>query len=289
VVACHVCFFDLISKRKTLVKLEFENKINMVYFCIKQGIVIIEELLNNNNICLHFYNLITGEQLNCFEENVILSSMIVDIKLSIDASRMLIQCANKKWTLSMWSFENKKQLCTTNVIEDEYHSGYTVNGISFYPNDKNKILVIGMCTLITYKIANKRFFIDWKTVLVGNLLSHAWLNSNDVLIGDDAGRILFFNVFIKNFNNDISKTSAYQEPLNSQTKSVNKPTRQVDEFCSQLNELKINKLLRLKNGFLCLVENRYIYIYEKNGSEYDTRCSIKIPVDNCTGRVFFDK
>jgi hypothetical protein len=274
VLAGHVCVFDLNSKRKKFIKLEFENRINMVYFCIKKRLVVIEEFHKSNGFFLRFFNLDTGKPLNYFKDHVM--SSIIDLKFSADATRMLTQCGHKDWTLSIWSFENKKLMCKINVIDCNLQPKHTVTEVSFYPTDKNKILVIGMCTLITYRISNKNLQLEWKMTLCGNLLTHAWLKPTDVLIGDDAGRILLFDIFNKNLNRQIG-----QHVLSDDVNATSAQTDDVYEFCKQLNELKINKLIRFKTQFLCLIENRLIFIYGKNLSgEYVIIHSIKIPLDN---------
>lgn len=249
--------------------------------------LILQEAKNLNKTSdfgkLHFIDYNYGA--NFPKKTVLLEAnfFLLNVSISSDNTKFcLLDQKNTSTFLSIWCLD---QL----VILDKIQLNLGPIHVSFYPNDSRKLIVLGNDYLQLFLVdKNEKIFPQWNFWLPANYTCFEWLNSSEILLGDDCGHVVIFNVVknditktinissdIKYLFENLSKLDDQEEENNEQ--EFNKRVfikHEIDNLFDLENRLElfsdlttgspIKQILRVINGFISLSGSNEISIYQTN-------------------------
>ncbi|CAF0922961.1 unnamed protein product [Brachionus calyciflorus] len=293
----------------------FSNSNNLVYFSlVDENFQIVH---NDDNICVNrffsfdFSNYLVQEEIDAKSDgtyitklhfidynndintkinSISLDSLLINLCVSYDGTKFaLVTKSDFDTILSVWCQDQflilDQIILSTNSNQLE---------ISFYPNDSKKLVVIGQNILTGFTLEkNDKVFLSWEFNLPANYVSFKWLNSYDILIGDDSGHIILFNVLKQEISKifkiwsdfeyiqKIKSKILFQEEdgvddeendeliFNHPSTDLNWDINNLDDFSKRLDYLshltnydKIRQILTINNGFICFMGTNKIGIYQ---------------------------
>jgi WD40 repeat protein len=182
----YMVFNNILSNSKSFIPLEKSENISSLFVFIEKKIIILEEKLAiDNRVNLHFLDIQSGARIKSI--SIQNCSLIIDLKFSFDGNRFLLQ--NDEQALSFWSFDKSRMICSTNIVDIKIKPSHKVKEISFHPNNKNKVVVIGTFIFKCYLIIDDRFVIDWEIQHTENFTSHTWISNKDIVLGNKKNNI----------------------------------------------------------------------------------------------------
>lgn len=231
--------------------------------------------------------------------------ILINLSISSDNTKFcLLEQKNTCAFLSIWCLD---QMITLDNIELDH--GLT--HISFFPNDSRKIIVLGKAYFKAFLIdKNEKIFPLWDLALPSNYTCFEWFNSNEILVGDDCGHVILFNVqkceILKSCNvymdmeymlENLIKLDEDRDEENDQLE-LNKSTlnkknienlvdlkKRLDIFSNMTSGLPIRQILRLNNGFICLIGNNKLTIYQENSIDELSLNHFCQVIDEYSGKI----
>ena len=150
----YMVFNNILSNSKNYIPLEKSENVSTIFVFIEKKIIILEErFITENKINLHFLDILNGLRIKSITNQN--CSQIIDLKFSFDGNRFLLQ--NDHQLLSYWSFDKSRLICSTSIFDVKIKPNHNVKEISFYPNNKNKVVVVGTFIFKSYLIIDDHF------------------------------------------------------------------------------------------------------------------------------------
>ena len=274
--------FNNISKNsKNCIPLERSENISSIFVFIEKKVIVLEErLLLENRSNLIFLDIQNATRIKSISiQNVY---PIMNFKFSHDGSRFIIQ--NDAQWLTYWVYDKSRLICSVNIVDNKIKPNYCVKEISFYPRSKNRILAVGVYVFVSYSVIDDNFVIDWEILHTEVYLCHSWINSKEILLGNNIGQILIFNTETCNYESTYNLPSErYPEGLvvTEQARKVKKNhlinCQAIDDE-SFKNLPTVDGILSFSRGFICLVDKKKIYFYKKFDSLFNRTHLIELPV-----------
>ena len=274
----YMVYHKIPSNSKNYVALEKTEKIRSIFIFIEKELIVVEESNNESKTSINFLDIVTSTKIKSIQTNF--NSSIIDMKFSNDGSRFIIQ---NEMELSCWLYEKARMVCWTSVVDHKIKPRHNVKEISFYPNNKQRVIVIGNYIFTSYSIIDDAFVIDWEILHTDDFMCHLWISSKEIILGNIAGQISVFNV--ENCNYDSTyflPTDAYPEGFQIAEKQLSmykvikdhQISFQIDDsvkseqrdYLFQKNLPIVNNFVQYSHGFICLVDKKRIYFYKKDDS-----------------------
>lgn len=283
--ATNLLHFDLVEENFQIIQSDDFFSIKNFYSFDNTSYLILQEAGNTSSTLdppkLLFIDYNYG--VNFPKKTILLDFQLLDVSVSSDNTKFcLLGQKNLDTYLSIWCLD---QL----VMLDKIQLNHGASRVSFFPNDSRKIIVLGKAVLQAFLIdKNENIFSHWNLMLPVNYTSFEWFNSNEILIGDDCGHVILFNVqkteILKSYNisfdikymiDNLSKLD-YQQDENEHLE-LNKNLfikknidnlfdleKRVEEFFDLTTGSTVRQILKLNNGFICLSDANKISIYQTN-------------------------
>jgi WD40 repeat protein len=230
--------------------------ITAIAICASKKIIAVAEKVEPGAI-VTFYDSHTLKRRRVLSYNEIGSNEIKCVAFSEDGRHMLVQGGGPEWNLVLWSIEKTaKVVCTVKISQSD---DTPVHQISFCPWDPSAILVIGKSILRLFRFVEGQLRQATLTVRreLSNFISHLWLPEDNLILGTDAGDLMFIENF--EFRGYIGANSA-----NSENEEVH----------------PVNCLAPHGRGFMMGTVNGEIKLFDRNEDlkeKYVLEDSIRLP------------
>jgi hypothetical protein len=284
----YMVLHKITTNSKQYMALEKSEKIFSIFILIEKKLIVLEERASDNKLILHFLDIESFIKIKSILTNF--NAPIVDIKFSFDGSRMLLQNEKNMWPLSFWLYDKSRLVCSTNVIDHKIKPKHSVEEISFYPNSKNKVVVLGRFIFISYSIIDDNFIVDWEIRNTEFLLCHVWISSKELFLGNNEGQISAFDVENCHYdttyllptekypNGHVIQLIMSKEKIGSIISFQKSDKRdELDDYISQKNLPVINTFVKFSRGIICLVDKKKIYFYKKDDGTFVRFHLVELP------------
>lgn len=168
--------------------------ITAMVVCASKKIIAVAEKVEPAAI-VTFYDTHTLKRRRVLTYNELGSHEIKCIAFTEDGRHMLVQGGAPEWNLVLWSIEKTaKVVCSVKIAQSD---DTPVHQVSFCPWDPTSIIVVGKSILRLFRFVEGQLRQASLTVRreLSNFISHLWLPDDNLLIGTDAGDIMFIENF----------------------------------------------------------------------------------------------
>ena len=285
--ATNLLHYDLIEENFQIIPNDDFFPIKNFFSFENTSYLILQEAKNSNKMSdfskLHFIDYNYGA--NFPKKTILLEPdfFLINVSISSDNTKFcLLDQKNTNTFLSIWCLD---QL----VIVDKIQLNQGPTHVCFFPNDSRKIIVFGDDCLQTFIVdKNEKILSQWNFGLPANYTSFEWLNSNEILLGDDCGHVVLFNVHkneitkninvsleIKYFFDNLNKLDDQDDENNEfefnkniftkkNIENLHDLEKRIEIFSDLTIGSPIRQILRANNGFICLSGSHEISIYQTN-------------------------
>ncbi|XP_030630638.1 cilia- and flagella-associated protein 57 [Chanos chanos] len=195
----------------------------------------------------------------------------VCMAFSPDSKYLIGQGGHPDWTLFYWMWEKQKVMATVNTT-----SNGSINQVSFNPQDNTQICVCGNKVFKLFRYAEgalKQSNVFKQEI---NVLSHAWLSEERIIVGTETGRLLLFE------SGDMRwETTVKSEPSASETHRQQERNSSDENDSTPAALPQVTAIVALSKGFACSAGPGTVCLFEKTEEKdsYRKTTEIQIPPD----------
>ncbi|MBN3302205.1 CFA57 protein, partial [Amia calva] len=198
----------------------------------------------------------------------------VCMAFSPDSKYLIGQSGAPDWTLFYWMWEKQKVLASVKTSS----TTNPICQVSFNPQDNTQICVSGRGVFKLFRYAEgvlKQS--NFQKLEAHNVLSHAWLSDERVIVGTESGRLLVMEGGDLRWEMSVAPKPSTQDSNRSLGK------KNVDEPLSDALP-RVSAIAAYSKGFACAAGPGTVYLFEKTEEKdhYRKTREIRIPQDQCS-------
>jgi len=205
----------------------------------------------------------------------------IALAFSPDSKYLVSQGSRPDWTLIYWAWEKGKVMAN---IKSSNQQNNPIHQVSFNPQDNTQLCVVGqgIFKLFRYNEGNLKQFAFQKSEVQKNYMCHTWINEEKIVVGTDAGKILFFES--GEFKAELSVAGFTSPTAGSTTNIAVRPSiTSVPESLSTVeNPFAVHSILAFSKGIICSAGLGTVHLFDKTEDKemYKKTKEICIPADS---------